>query len=96
MPMRKNSFQNIKSVENSTSLQPADSDFVETSMALLCLIRWIEEKDLGIILDRKKRRLIDETEIGEKSVIFDENRARSFFDWLDAQASLSKITSQKN
>jgi hypothetical protein len=83
-------------VEQTVSMQPSDTAFADTAQGFLDLIKKIEEKQLGIVLDYEKKQIIDITEVGEKSIIVDANRCQWFFQWLVAKSKIATFCAEES
>ncbi len=86
----------IGEADQTISMPPADTAFVDTAQALLDLIGLMEKKDLGIVLDHQKKQIVDITEIGEKSIVVSGDRCRHFFHWLNAKSKVRALLSEKS
>lgn len=70
--------------EGGYNLPEDEIAFTSTAKSLLLVIQRLEEKELGISLDRNKMQIIDNVETGGKRVIVDAALAKRFFKWLAA------------
>lgn len=74
--------------ENLTS----DMSLANTAMALLLLIERLNEKELGVTLDLRRKQIVDVAEVGARRVIAGPPRTKWFFEWLslNSPARMSK------
>jgi hypothetical protein len=66
-----------------------DLAFVNTAMTLLALLECVFKKEIGIVIDKHVRQILDTTEFGDERIIAGPERSKYFFEWLTSQPLLN-------
>jgi len=72
-----------RETENNDSSESSESSaFGATAMALVTVLRWVTDRDLGLVINPIKNQIEDHTAYGSERIVVGASRAKPFFRFL--------------